>query len=213
MSTTRFIDTTLPTTVRPRRQIARRASLVAVALSALVVSAHTATAQGLPGRFELRPFVGAYIPTGDQRDFLKDAVLAGAQLSWNAVPALALTGTFAWSPSKDRITAGNQTLDIYQYDVGAELRAASWYKGGVWDFTPFVGLGVGGRTYNYRDLDVASKTNFDGYAALGGEVGVGPIGLRVEGRDYVSQFKPLTGSGDTKTRNDIGLAFGLSYRF
>ena len=193
---TRFTNSTLITTV-----------------AALALLASPAKAQSLGGSFELRPFVGAYIPTGDQRDFLKDAVLAGAQLSWRAIPAVAITGTFGWSPSKDRITAGNQTLDIYQYDVGAELRAASLYHGGLLEFSPFAGLGVGGRTYNYRVLNVDSKTNVDGYAAVGGDIGFGPIGLRVEGRDYVSQFKPLTGSGDTKTRNDIGVAFGVTYRF
>ena len=182
-------------------------------VAALTLSAATAKAQNIGGSFELRPFVGAYIPTGDQRDLLKDAVLTGAQLSWRAIPALAITGSFGWSPTKDRVTPGNQTLDIYQYDVGAELRSASLYKGTLWDFSPFVGLGLGGRTYNYRDLDVDSKTNFDGYAALGGDIGFGPLGLRIEGRDYVSQFKPLTGSGDTKTRNDIGVTVGVSYRF
>jgi hypothetical protein len=187
--------------------------LTAAGLTTLFVASSQATAQNIPGRFEIRPFVGAYIPTGDQRDLLKDAVLAGAQASWHAVPALAITGTFGWSPNKDRITAGNQTLDIYQYDVGAELRANSLYNAGVWDFTPFVGLGLGGRTYNYRDLEVDSKTNFDGYGAVGGDVGFGPIGFRIEARDYVSQFKPLSGNGETKTRNDIGLAFGLAYRF
>ena len=187
-------------------------TLITIA-AALALLAAPAEAQNLGGRVELRPFVGAYIPTGDQRDFLKDAVLAGAQVSWRAIPALAITGSFGWSPTKDRITAGDQTLDIYQYDVGAELRAASFYKGGLWEFSPFAGLGVGGRTYDYRDLNVGSKTNFDGYAAVGGDVGFGPVGLRIEGRDYVSQFKPLTGSGDTKTRNDIGLALGVTYRF
>jgi hypothetical protein len=189
--------------------ITKIATVAALAFSV----AASAKAQNLRGQFEVRPFVGAYIPTGDQRDFLKDAVLAGAQLSWRAIPALAITGSFGWSPSKDRITPGNQTLDIYQYDVGAELRAASLYSSGIWNFSPFAGLGIGGRTYNYRDLDVDSKTNVDGYAAVGGDVGFGPIGLRIEGRDYVSQFKPLTGSGETKTRNDVGVAFGLTYRF
>ena len=194
------------------RQAVRLASLATLAFAGLVAVTTAASAQGTTG-FELRPFVGAYIPTGDQRDLLKDAVLVGAQLSYNIIPAFSVTGSFGWSPSKDRITAGNQTLDIYQYDVGGELRASSLYDGGVWNFTPFVGLGIGGRTYNYRDLDVDSKTNFDGYGALGGDIGFGPIGFRIEARDYVSQFKPLTGGGDTKTRNDIGLAAGLSYRF
>ena len=194
------------------------AALAAFALSS-VLAATKGNAQDVAssrqGAFEVRPYAGAYIPTGKQRDLLKDAVLVGAQASYRIVPQLAITGAFGWSPSKDRITAGDQTLDLYQYDVGAELRAPSWYTSGSgsWDFTPFVGLGVGGRTYSYRDLDVGSKTNVAGYGALGGEAGFGRAGVRIEARDYVSQFKPLTGGGDSKTRNDVTLAAGLTLRF
>lgn len=199
------------TTAITEGQTVRRV-LTGAALLTTMFGARTALAQSTTG-VELRPFVGAFIPTGDQRDFLKDAVLVGAQASWRVIPVLAFTGTFAWSPSKDRISAGDQTLDIYQYDVGAELRTPSGLDAGVATFTPFVGLGVGGRTYDYRDLDVSSKTNFDGYGAVGGDLGFGPIALRIEARDYVSQFKPLSGTGSTETRNDIGLAAGLAYRF
>ena len=165
-------------------------------------------------RFEVRPYAGAYIPTGDQRDLLKDAVFAGAQLSWLPIERLALAVTFGWSPSKDRITAGDQSLDIYQYDLGAEWRSPSRYRSANWSFLPFVGAGVGGRTYDYRDLPVSSKTDFDGYGALGGEFGFGSWGIRIEGRDYVSQFKNLSGPADgTKTRNDVTVAAGLSVKF
>jgi hypothetical protein len=200
----------------------RRAVLTALGLGGLLVATASAKAQdevlttrgGGSGAFELRPYVGAYVPTGDQRDLLKDAVLVGAQASWRVIPQLAVTGTFGWAPSKDRVTAGDQTLDLYQYDIGAEARAPSWYNAGSWDFTPFFGLGVGGRTYDYRDLDnVDAKTNVAGYGALGGELGFGRLGLRLEGRDYISRFEPLTGNGDTKTRNDVTLAAGLTVRF
>jgi hypothetical protein len=191
----------------------RSTSLTLAALLTTLVAGSRVEAQSAGLGLELRPFVGAYIPTGDQRDFLKDAVLVGGQASWRVIPAFAITGTFGWSPSKDRITAGDQTLDIFQYDVGAELRAPSLYDAGFLTLTPFVGLGVGGRTYSYRDLNVDSKTNFDGYGALGGDIGFGPVALRIEARDYVSQFKPFTGNGDTKTRNDIGIAAGVAYRF
>jgi hypothetical protein len=204
------------TTVSTRR--ARLAALALIALSGAFAPAaaraqnDVTSAPKLLG-LEIRPYAGAYIPTGDQRDLLEDAVLVGGQASYRILPQLAVTGTFGWAPSKDRVTAGDQTLDLFQYDLGAEARAQSWLASDSWDFTPFIGLGVGGRTYDYRDLDVDSKTNVAGYAALGGEIGFGRTGVRLEARDYVSQFKPLSGDGDTKTRNDVTLAAGLTVRF
>jgi hypothetical protein len=195
----------------PARLAAVAAFALSSALGAAKLSAQDMITRNSNG-FELRPYAGAFIPTGTQRDLLKDAVMVGGQASYRIVPQLALTGTLGWSPSKDRITPGDQTLDVWQYDVGAELRAPSWFTSGAWDFTPFVGLGGGGRTYNYRDLDVDSKTNVAGYGTLGGEIGFGRIGLRIEGRDYVSQFKPFDG-GDSKTRNDVTVAAGLTLRF
>jgi hypothetical protein len=193
-----------------------RANVLAAAvfaLSSLVITSN-ARGQDVVGSrgFELRPYAGAYIPTGDQRDLLEDAVLVGAQASYRIFPQLAITGTLGWSPSKDRISVGNEKIDLYQYDIGAELRAPSWFTSGAWDFTPFAGLGFGGRTYDYRDLDVDAKSNIAGFGVLGGELGFGRAGLRVEARDYVSRFKPFDG-GDAKTRNDVTVAAGLTFRF
>ena len=204
----------MSTNTRKSSNRARFAAAAVFALSSALSASANAQDQARVGSngFELRPYAGAYIPTGDQRDLLKDAVIVGGQASYRILPQLAVTGTLGWSPSKDRITPGDQTLDIWQYDVGAELRAPSWFTSGPMDFTPFVGLGAGGRTYNYRDLDVDSKTNVAGYGVLGGELGFGRIGWRVEARDYVSQFKPFTG-GDSKTRNDVTVATGVTLKF
>ena len=183
-----------------------------VTLVALVAFSGRLLAQGTSSgsRGAIRPILGAYVPTGDQREFLKDAVLAGAQASLNFGSNFAVTGSFGWAPSKDKITAGDQKIDAYQYDVGLEVRTPEVFLGGV---TPFVGAGVGGRTYSYRDLNVDSKTNVDGYGSVGVDVGVHRVGVRIEARDYVSRFQPLSGGGDTKTRNDIGVFAGLGVRF
>ncbi len=191
----------------------RRSLLTAAVLLSSAAGAVRVEAQDAGSGFELRPYVGAYVPTGDQRDLLKDAVLVGAQASWRLTSALAITGTVGWSPSKDRITAGDQTLDVYQYDIGLEGRLGNGAGSSAWSFTPFAGLGIGGRTYNYRDLDVESKTNVAGYGALGGELGVGRWGLRLEARDYISRFEPLTGTGETRTRNDVTIVTGITVRF
>ena len=161
-------------------------------------------------RAAIRPFVGAYVPTGDQRDFVKDAVLVGAQASWNLNSNLALTGSFGWTPSKDKITPGDQTLDQFQYDVGVEARSLALTTSKL---SPFIGAGIGGRTYNYRDYSVDSRSNFDGYGAVGTDASLGILSLRVEARDYISRFQPLTGGGDIKTRNDLTFAAGLGVKF
>ena len=147
------------------------------------------------------------MPTGDQRDFLKDAVLVGAQGSWRFLPALALTGTLSWSPTKDRLSAGEETLDVVQYDIGAEARAASWLGAGTWDFSPFVGLGVGGRMYSYRDLYVGRRPT-SRPRRVRRALYFGPR-MRIEARDYLSRFPPLS-TGEPR-RAHIAIVRALSF--
>jgi hypothetical protein len=77
--------------------------------------------------------------------------------------------------------------------------------------SPFVGLGAGVRSYNYRSLDVDATHNVAGYGSVGGEIGVGRVGVRVEVRDYTSGFRPLVGGGKSAIRNDVVLSAALRF--
>ena len=175
---------------------------------ASVLNAQTpATAK--PSAWELRFNSGALIPTGNQRSALKSAQLSGVQLSWRVLPVLAVTGQFGWARSRDVSLLATPKLDVFTSDLGVEARPVQWNVGHAMLVTPFAGLGAGVRSYNYRSLDVDATHNAAAYAAVGGEVGLGRVGLRVEARDYATGFKPLVGAGSSAARNDVVITAAL----
>ena len=210
----------------PRTPSRTRAALsvAAVALTAVAQGAgaqsaptRTAPAQSAPAQtapaprsgWELLFSSGALVPTGAQRGALKDAPLSTAQLSYVVRSRLAVTTTVGWARSRDLASAGDPKLHVFTYDVGAEARAFRWRAGDAVALTPFVGAGVGARSYDYRGLDTDATHNVAGYGAVGGELGAGRVRLRLEVRDYVTGFRPLSGGGPSATRNDVVTLLGL----
>ena len=193
------------------------AAIAPFALMAVVLagSAETGFAQAVAehssvlSRFEFVVSSGALLPTGDQRGALKRANMTIAQLSYAVRPYLAVTTSAGWARSRDIATVAAPKLDIFTYDVGAELRADRWLSGRALTFTPFAGAGAGGRSYNYRSLDVDATHNLAAYGSAGGELGYRRIRFRVEARDYLTGFKPLTANGATGRRNDVSVMAGF----
>ena len=205
-------------TLTPLRSALLRAGLglaVATALTAFAVRAQAQQSQHLP--IELRPYAGALVPTGDQRDLLKDAVLVGAQASYGLTPNFTLVGTFGWSPSEDKAVSVGKKVDLYQYDIGVEGRLSDLTSGSAVSTRPYATLGLGGRTYDYRNVAGANaQTNFLGYGAIGLDLAPqsGPLGFRIEARDNVSAFKGLRGElAESKARNDLQFSGGLTWKF
>ena len=202
-----------PCTPRSARQRSTRGTLVAVGtLGLLLASAPTAAAQAPAeptGAWEFRIPSGGLVPTGAQRNALKDAHLSAAQLSYAVRPSFAITATVGWARSRDLASADDPKVDVFTYDLGAEARAPAWFAGRAVTFSPFVGAGAGARSYNHRKLELDATHNVAGYGAVGGELGVGRVGLRLEARDYVSGFRPLVGGGSARTRNDVVALLGL----
>ena len=199
--------------------LSRRPSLSAVAINAAatlglilssVAAVHAQNAEPQAKRWELRFTSGALVATGSQRDVVKDAQLSGAQLSWLVRPSLAVTGSFGWARSRDLASAGAPKLDVFTSDLGVEARPTKLFAGRAVTLTPFAGIGAGARSYNYRKLNVDATHNLAAYGSLGGEMGIGRVGLRLEARDYVTGFRPLAGAGKSGARNDVVVMAALS---
>lgn len=181
-------------------------------VTASTLSAQTAESSAAPiqpARWELIVPSGGLFPTGVQRDAIKRGNISAVQLMYVARPSLAITSTFGWARSRDIATADAPKLDVFTYDVGAELRGRRLFAEKAVTFTPFAGAGAGGRSYNYRKLDVDATHNLAAYGSAGAELGIHRLRVRLEARDYVAGFKPLTGQGAAHTGNDVVLMAGL----
>jgi hypothetical protein len=154
---------------------------------------------------------GALVPTGTQRDAMSNGALSAAQLSYAVRPAVAMTATVGWARSHGRTSARDAKLDVFTYDLGAEIRGARWSAGRAVTFRPFAGAGAGVRSDDYRHLDLDATHVLAAYGSVGGELGAGRVRLRIEARDYVARFKPLDGRGGPDTRNDVALMAGLRF--
>ena len=175
---------------------------------------------------ELRVFAGAYVPTGDQADLLESSMMIGTQIGIEAANMVHLIGTFAYATPEAKRPGVGRDVHVYQYDAGAEIfRVISASReNGHWTLRPFLGAGLGARTYDFHDVDSGSETNFLGYASLGTELQHKNIALRIEARDYLSRFSGLPvgrhgehslmdDDDDTTTRNDLTFGGGLSLHF
>lgn len=162
-------------------------------------------------RFHVAPYVGAFVATGDQRDVLDDTVLTGFTLSYDVTRYLAVVGSFGWAPTEVK-TVADGDVDLYQYDLGVQGQYAFDVGSGV-TVTPFFGLGLGARTYEFRDLSLDSETDLAGYVSLGATVEHGRATLSLTARDYVSHFDGLGLQSESDTRNDLSLFTSVGFRF
>ena len=196
-----------------------RSLYIASVLGSSLVTASSLSAQVTEGQtqpqqssnWELLVSSGVVVPTGGQRGAVKQGKLTAAQVSYVVRPAFAVTAALGWARTRDLATVDDPKLDAFTYDFGAEARAPRLIGGHTISFSPFAGVGVGGRSYNYRTLAVGATHNAAAYGSVGGELGVGRIRLRIEARDYLTGFKPLSGNGASRTGNDVALMAGVRF--
>lgn len=156
---------------------------------------------------EIRPFAGAYVPTGDMRDVLQDAPIVGVQLGVEIAERVHGVASIGWAFSSDQ-----QDADVHmsQYDLGLEL-FQTFDLTDTWQFRPFLGVGAGARTYIFDDTEADSQSDLAGYGTLGAEFQLHRFAFRLAARDYLTRFKGLDGLADATTRNDLTLSAGLAW--
>jgi hypothetical protein len=179
-------------------------------ISGLMLTASALGAQnGTRGpQAEIRPFVGAYIPTGGLRDRFETATMVGAQGALELSQNLHVLGTLAWTDGHNKFGLNINGTHIWQYDIGGEFNLVEPLGGG-WMLRPFAGLGAGFRTYDFKG-DLETKSCSAGYGALGSELQKGAVAFRLEARDYALCYQsPVTGK--KSTRSDLGISFGIAY--
>ncbi len=183
---------------------------IAAIIGALSLGAVAVPAQNTVTKPEIRPFVGASIPTGRQRDLFKNAAMYGVQAALEVKPTMHVLGSFAYVPGQNKYSVAQDNVNIFQYDAGLEFDMVRALGAG-WELKPFVGLGAGARTYQFQSKDLNNKTCAAGYGAVGTEFQFSPIALRLEARGNLFCYRsPMVGV-KAQTRNDVGLAFGLAY--
>ncbi len=192
-----------------------RVLFAAVATLALLAGTRgTATAQDRADRkspWEFRVSSGALVPTGAQRRSLELGALTAGQVSFVVRPSLAVTATLGWARSRDLATAGDPQLDVFSYDLGAELRGPEGERGRMRTFRPFAVAGVGARSYDHRHLAAEQTRRLAVYAGGGGELAVGRVALRLEARDVLTRYEPLADRRSAHPRNDVVLLAGLRF--
>jgi hypothetical protein len=177
----------------------------------LLAGAVALEAQARPAlRPEVRPFVGASLPTGAQRDLFSTEPMIGVQVALEERPTMHILGTFTWVPGRASYGFAQDRVNILQYSLGAEFGYVTQLTG-RWELRPFIGAGAGGRTYAFQATGLADRTCFAGYLAAGTEVQVDRVAFRFEARDNVYCYRSPVAGQSSRTRSDIGLALGVAY--
>jgi hypothetical protein len=182
----------------------RRTWVVLIASGLVFGAPATAAASTIP---EVRPFAGAFVPTGPQRDFLKDTWLVGAQAALEIADQAHVVGSFAWAPNRT-----SHDVCVYDYTAGVEGFHAVPMRAG-WQFRPFLGLGLGGRTYVDHANSDHKQATWGGYGALGAEFQASRIAIRLEGRQNLTRFTGLTGNDKAEARTDLMIGTGVAFHW
>lgn len=188
-----------------------------------------------PSVFSLVPYAG-YMIYGDhfktvgEAEFTNDnALIIGAQASFDLSPNFSLVGNFGWSKTnwEFEFDAGAGTevfagdVGIWVYDGSLQFRLP--VTAGTSTFAPFVQAGLGAIKFSVDNNDIESDgaTNIAYNVGVGTDWQIGGIGLRLMAKDYISSFnwddlqdaQPSNFDEDAPISHNFALTAGLKFSF
>lgn len=197
------------TNTRARYRLGRAIAILGFA--AAMIPTVTVRAQPSAYKYDLRLEGGGWVPTGALSGDLKASGIVGVSAGWNYAHDWTAVVAAYWSPSEDKAVSGGMQVNIYQYDVGLEW-STRMNSIAQWDVSPFLGAGVGNRSYSPKRATEPEQESIDGYVTAGLAFNAEQATWRFGVRDYVSGWKGImkTQSG---TGNDLVILAGIGFRF
>ncbi len=194
---------------------------VGLAGLALLIAAPVARAQEA---WEITPFAGGtfFLADPPERFRLGDDLVVdngrfSRSLTLGLTAGLRLNESWSveamgsWLPTNLLWDSGNGT----KADVNAFMYAANLVYTlplGV-AFDPFIGLGVGGETFDYQIAGVDTHTDWMGNVLVGFQFSLNDrFGLRVAAYDCFARFESGVSGVDDAWENDLMTTFGLTFR-
>ena len=209
-------------------------ALATAAAATLEAQEQTSVVTGRPAVFRVQPYVGVMKfgalneYEGGVRESFDTRAVYGGQASLSVTRNLSVVGNFGYSRTRPvlknyaasaQVPASPSDVGIWLYDANAEYRVpVSFVRGAV---TPFVQAGAGQIRYSTDATDIRSRANTSTAlnAGAGVDVGLGPVGLRVMAKDYLTSLDWDRADDVTlrnrasRRANNIALTAGLTVGF
>jgi len=190
-------------------------TLLPEALLLCTIAAAPAIAQD--GPFQLRAGAGGFAPGSGLKGWVSGSSVIGLEASYEFSRYLGVTASTFLGDTQTRMYDGEfGDAHLWQYDAGLEGRVPALSAGiaGL-RVGPFVGLGIGQRSYDMRSSFMTGSTSgLTTYGALGLDFMPtrGHLGFRTELRDDRSSFVDVSHLIPRATYGDLTYFIGLTWR-
>jgi hypothetical protein len=209
-------------------------ALATAAAATVGAQEQTSVVTGRPAVFRVQPYVGVMKfgalneYEGGVRESFDTRAVYGGQASLSVTRNLSVVGNFGYSRTRPvlknysasaQVPTSPSDVGIWLYDANAEYRLpVSVARGTV---KPFVQAGAGQIRYSTDATDIRSRANTSTAlnAGAGVDVGLGPVGLRVMAKDYLTSLDWDRADDVTlrnrasRRANNVALTAGLTVGF